>query len=124
MIWFKKVALNGYRVSRKTGPATLARASAVLILNDATTGYPLACIEASLIRATRTATSAALAAEHIFPQITGLLQAVGDKAMEAMPATCERCSPSMAIRASTAIVERSLLKYPADRSRRGAHGGI
>ena len=30
-----------------------------------TTGYPLACIEASLISATRTAASAALAAEHI-----------------------------------------------------------
>jgi N-[(2S)-2-amino-2-carboxyethyl]-L-glutamate dehydrogenase len=33
----------------------LARASAVQILNDATTGYPIACIEASLISATRTA---------------------------------------------------------------------
>jgi len=45
--------------------SNLARASAVLILNDPTTGYPVACIEASLISAARTAASAALAAENI-----------------------------------------------------------
>ena len=58
--------------------SNLARASAVLILNDATTGYPLACIEASLISATRTAASAALAAEHISPDpFEGALAVVG-----------------------------------------------
>ena len=56
----------------------LARASAVLILNDATTGYPVACIEASLISATRTAASAALAAERISPApFEGTLAVVG-----------------------------------------------
>jgi N-[(2S)-2-amino-2-carboxyethyl]-L-glutamate dehydrogenase len=56
----------------------LARASAVLILNDAATGYPLACLEASLISATRTAASAALAAEHIsFNPFEGILGVVG-----------------------------------------------
>jgi 2,3-diaminopropionate biosynthesis protein SbnB len=58
--------------------SNLARASAVLILNDATTGYPLACIEASLISATRTAASAALAAEHISPNpFEGTLGIIG-----------------------------------------------
>jgi N-[(2S)-2-amino-2-carboxyethyl]-L-glutamate dehydrogenase len=56
----------------------LARASAVLIINDGQTGYPLACIEASLISATRTAASAALAAEHISPiPFTGTLGIIG-----------------------------------------------
>ena len=56
----------------------LARASAVLIINDAATGYPLACIEASLISATRTAASAALAAEHMSPHpFEGTLGVVG-----------------------------------------------
>ncbi len=58
--------------------SNLSRASAVQVLNDATTGYPLACIEASLISATRTACSAALAAEHIsLTPFEGSLSVVG-----------------------------------------------
>jgi ornithine cyclodeaminase len=45
--------------------AGLPRASAVLILNDCDTGYPFACLEASIISATRTAALAAAAADWL-----------------------------------------------------------
>jgi 2,3-diaminopropionate biosynthesis protein SbnB len=43
----------------------IPRASAVLILNDHDTGYPFACLESSIISATRTAAMATLGAEWL-----------------------------------------------------------
>ncbi|MFI6472234.1 2,3-diaminopropionate biosynthesis protein SbnB [Streptomyces sp. NPDC050516] len=45
--------------------AGIPRASAVLVLNDHDTGYPLACLESSIISAARTAASAALGADWL-----------------------------------------------------------
>ena len=45
--------------------AGIPRASAVLILNDHDSGYPFACLESSVISATRTAASAASAADWL-----------------------------------------------------------
>lgn len=43
----------------------IPRASAVLVLNDHDTGYPFACMESSIVSASRTAASAASAADRL-----------------------------------------------------------
>jgi len=47
----------------------LPRASAVLLINDYTTGYPVACLEAAGISAARTGASAALAAKELLGDV-------------------------------------------------------
>jgi len=47
--------------------AGLPRASAVIVLNDLDTGFPVACLEGAVISATRTALSAVVGAEALVP---------------------------------------------------------
>ncbi|MBA2711522.1 MAG: 2,3-diaminopropionate biosynthesis protein SbnB [Tatlockia sp.] len=56
------------------------RASALILLNDFQTGYPIACLEGSIISATRTAYSAVLAAEllHTSPKSIDSLGLIGN----------------------------------------------
>ena len=58
--------------------AELPRASAVIVLNDPESGFPIACLEGAVISATRTALSAAVGAETLAGRReTGRLAVIG-----------------------------------------------
>jgi 2,3-diaminopropionate biosynthesis protein SbnB len=58
----------------------LPRASAVIVLNDPDTGFPVACLEGAVISATRTALSAVVGAEALLgpPPVAGGAGGAGD----------------------------------------------
>lgn len=59
MKWISSVPRNTTR--------GIPRASGVVVLNDAESGFPVACVEASVVNAVRTAASAALGARYLSP---------------------------------------------------------
>ena len=66
--------ISSFPENKKLG---LLRASGILILNDYSTGYPVACMEAGAISATRTACLAARAAEALSSSLCGSLAVIG-----------------------------------------------
>ncbi|MFI0718865.1 2,3-diaminopropionate biosynthesis protein SbnB [Streptomyces sp. NPDC021224] len=63
--------ISSYPGNLRTG---IPRASAALLLNDPDNGYVYACVESSIISATRTAASAAVAVRHLLPRRTSAVR--------------------------------------------------